>query len=129
MFSDAANRRYTFRTAAFMTAYAAVNSAAIGGAFDDLSGPGRWLFALAATAPIVGHVWATLALVREGDEFARQLTTKRFVFAWGLSLVVLCGWGFMESYAEAPHLPVWLAYPLFWLAFALVSPFVRTTQA
>lgn len=128
MFTDAANRRYTLRTAAFMTGYAAINGMAIAGAFDDLRGPGRWLLALAIAAPIAGQVWATVALVREGDEFARAVAAKRIILAWGVCMVLFSTWGLLESYANAPHAPGWLIYPLFWLSFGVISPFVRTSR-
>jgi len=128
MFTDAANRRYTIRTAAFMTGYMAINGLAIGGAFDDAKPPGSWALALVVVAPIAGHVWATLALIREGDEFARAVSAKRLILAWGICMVLACAWGFMESYAHAPHVPGWLIYPLFWAAFGVVSPFVRTSR-
>lgn len=128
MFTDAANRRYTLRTAAFMTGYAAVNGMAITGAFDDLQGPGRWALALAVAAPIAGQVWATWALVREGDEFARAIAAKRIILAWGACMILFSTWGLLESYAGAAHAPGWLIYPLFWLSFGVISPFVRTSR-
>lgn len=128
MFPDAANRRYTLRTIAFFGGYSVVNIAAIFGAFDDAHGAGAVLLALAVTAPIIGHIWATLALIREGDEFVRALTAKRFILASGAAMAIASAWGFLESYAHATHLPAWLIYPLFWLCFAMISPFVRTTR-
>lgn len=128
MFTDTANRRYTIRTAAFMTGYVAINSAAIAGAFDDLDGLGKYALALAVAAPIAGHVWATLALIRDGDEFARAVSAKRFILAWGICMVLFSAWGFLESYAGVSHAPGWLIYPLFWAAFGLVSPFTRSSR-
>ena len=128
MFSDAANRRYTFRTVAFFSGYAAINAAAVSGAFDDARGAGAALLGLAVAAPVVGHIWATLSLIQEGDEFARALAAKRFSLAAGAAMAIASGWGFLESYADAPHIPGWMIYPLFWLCFAAVSPFIRTTR-
>lgn len=128
MFPDAANRRYTIRTVLFFTGYAAVNGAAMAGAFDDARGLGAAVLALAVAAPIVGHIWATLALIQQGDEFVRALAAKRFILASGAAMALASAWGFLESYAHAPHAPGWLVYPVFWLCFAAVSPFVRTTR-
>ena len=66
MAMDIAHRRYVTRTIAFMVPYVAINIAAIGGAFDDRSAPGSWLLGLAVAAPVVGQLWATLALMNEG---------------------------------------------------------------
>jgi hypothetical protein len=126
---DAAHRRYRFRTAAFMSGYVAVNVAAIAGAFDDRSAPGSYALALAVAAPIAGQIWATLALMRDTDEFVRALMAKRFIIASGAAMALFSAWGFLESYAFAPHIPGWMIYPLFWLAYGAVSPFVRTTRA
>ena len=128
MFTDAANRRYTIRTVAFFSGYAAINMAAMAGAFDDLAGPGKWALALAVTAPVAGHVWATLELIRHSDEFARAIAAKTLILAWGATMILASGWGFLESYAQAPHVPAWMVYPLFWAAFFVVSPFVRTSR-
>lgn len=128
MTMDAAHRRAVFRTLGFMSGYVGINVGAIFGAFDDLQPPGAWLFALAVAAPIAGQIWATLALMRESDEFVRMLLAKRFILASGLAMALFSAWGFMESYADAAHAPGWLIYPLFWALFGVVSPFVRTTR-
>jgi hypothetical protein len=126
--SDSAARRYTVRTWAFLGPYAALNVAAIFGAFDDLQRPGAWLFALAVAAPIAGQIWATLAYMAQADEFVRGLMGKRFILASGLAMALFSAWGFAESYADAPHAPGWLVYALFWACYGLVTPIVRTTR-
>ena len=125
---DPAQRRYMVRTWLFMGGYVAVNLAAIAGAFDDLEGAGAWMLALAVSAPVAGQIWATLALMAESDEFVRALTARRFIIASGVAMALFSAWGFAESYAEAPHAPGWFIFPLFWLAFGVVSPFVRSTR-
>jgi putative oxidoreductase len=124
-----AERRYVVRTLAFMGGYVVVNVAAILGAFDEIIGtPAGWLLGLAVAAPVAGQIWATLRLIVESDEFVRILTAKRFIVASGLAMAAFCGWGFVESYGGAPHVPGWMIYPLFWAFFGLVTPFIRTTQ-
>jgi hypothetical protein len=128
MFNDAAHRRYAFRTAGFVAGYVGINLAAIFGAFDDLQAPGTWAFAAAVAAPVAGQIWATLALMADSDEYVRALTAKRFILASGLAMALFSAWGFAESYADARHVPGWMIYPLFWAAYGVVSPFVRTTR-
>ena len=125
---DIAHRRYVTRTFAFMGAYAAVNIAAITGAFEGLSGPGRWALGAVVAAPVIGQIWATLSLMRESDEFVRAVTAKQFILAAGGAMAVAVFWGFGESFAGAPHLPAWLIYPLFWAAYGVVSPFIRASN-
>lgn len=106
----------------------AVNVAAITGAFDGLKPPGTWGLALVVTAPIIGHIWATLAWMRDSDEFVRALAAKRFVVATGATLAIVSIWGFMELYAKAPHVSAAMVYPLLWASFGLSSSFIRTSH-
>ena len=126
--SDPAQRRYVIRTWAFMIPYVAINMAAIRGAFDDRSAPGSYLLGLAVAAPIAGQLWATLALMRDSDEFVRALTAKRFIIGSGVAMALFSAWGMVESYGGAPHVPGWAIYPLFWSCFAAAAIFVRTTR-
>lgn len=53
---------------------------------------------------------------------------KSLLLAWGVCITFFSTWGVLESYADAPHAPGWLIYPLFWAVFFALSPFVRTTR-
>lgn len=128
MAMDIAHRRYVTRTIAFMVPYVAINMAAIRGAFDDRTAPGSYLLGLAVAAPVIGQLWATLALMRDADEFVRALTAKRFILASGGAMAIFTAWGFVEEYARAPHVGGYMVYPLFWACYGLVTPFVRTTR-
>ena len=124
-----AHRTYVVRTMSFMGVYVALNVAAIFGLFDTIRGtPAAWVFAAAVSAPILGQIWATLSLMRDSDEFMRALTAKQFIIAAGVAMGAFSAWGFAESYADAPHAPGWIVYVLFWAAFGLISPFIRTTR-
>ena len=127
--TSSAHRRYVVRTMGFMSGYVAINVAAIFGAFDDIGSPvAAWLLALSVSAPVVGQIWATLALMHESDEFVRAVTAKQFILAAGLAMAIASVWGFGESYADAPHIPAWIIYPLFWACFGLIAPFVRSSR-
>ncbi len=127
--TSSAHKRYVLRTMAFMSGYVAVNVAAIFGAFDDIASPAAaWALALTVSAPVVGQIWATLALMRESDEFVRAVVAKQFILASGLAMAVASVWGFGESYADAPHIPAWIIYPLFWACFGLIAPFVKSSN-
>lgn len=127
--TSSAHKRYAIRTIAFMSGYVAVNVAAIFGAFDDITSPvAAWGLALTVSAPVIGQIWATLALMRESDEFVRAVVAKQFILASGLAMAVASVWGFGESYAAAPHIPAWIIYPLFWACFGLIAPFVKSSN-
>ena len=125
-----AHKRYIVRTMAFMVPYMAVCIAMMTtDAFDDvIGGPAGWLLAAAVSAPVIGQIWATLALMRESDEFVRAMTAKQFIVATGVAMAIAVFWGFCETFANAPHLPAWLIYPLFWAAQGVVSPFIRSSR-
>lgn len=122
------NRKYLIRASLFMGAYVAVNLAAITGAFDGMKPPGTWVFALIVAAPVVGHIWAFLAWMRDSDEFVRVLAAKRFIIAAGVTLAITSVWGLLELYAKTTHVSAAMVYPLFWAAFGTISPFVRTSH-
>jgi len=128
MFSDSANRRYTIWTASCWTGYMLVTSAVTAISPERLSAPWTLAVGVAVAAPVALHVWATLDLIRTADEFARALTAKRFILAWGFCLVVFSAWGLMEGLAGVGHAPGWVLYPLFWLAFGVVSLAVRSSR-
>ena len=126
--SSETNRKYLIRAGLFMGAYIAVNAAAMTGAFDGMKPPGTWAFSLVVAAPVIGHIWAFLAWMRDSDEFVRTLAAKRFIVAAGVALAISSLWGFMELYAKATHISAALVYPLLWAAFGIVTPFIRTTR-
>jgi len=124
-----AQRKYIIRTLAFMGGYIAIMVAVIFGAFDDIQGtPAAWALALTVTAPIVGQIWTTLAAMRDSDEFVRAVMAKQFILASGISMALFTAWGFAESFADAPHAEGWLIYPLFWGAFGLTAPFIKSSN-
>jgi hypothetical protein len=127
--SSPAHRRYVVRTVGFMSGYVVINVAAILGAFDDIASPvAAWALALAVSAPVIGQIWATLALMRESDEFVRAVVAKQFILAAGAAMALASVWGFGESYAAAPHIPAWMIYPLFWGCFGVIAPFVKSSN-
>ncbi|HEY1050149.1 MAG TPA: hypothetical protein VGE39_10355 [Prosthecobacter sp.] len=125
---DHVRKQYLVRSSLFMGAYVAVNVAAIFGAFDDATPRGALALALVVSAPLTGHIWAVLAYMKDADEFIRGLMARRFIAASGIAMALACAWGFMESYAKVWHAPGWFVYPLFWLAYGMVSPFIRTSN-
>ncbi len=127
--TTSAQRKYVIRTVAFMGGYAAMMMGVIFGAFDDIQGkPAAWLLAAAVTAPVAGQIWTTLAVMRDSDEFVRAVMAKQFILAAGVAMALFTGWGFAESFADAPHAEGWLIYPLFWGALGLIAPFVKSSN-
>ena len=121
-------RKFRIRTTLFMTAYVAVNVAAITGAFDGAKPPGTWGLAMAVTAPIIGQIWSMLAWMRDSDEFIRAIAAKRFIVATGVAVGISSMWGFMELFAGTRHISAAMFYPLLMVSFALVTPFIKTSH-
>jgi hypothetical protein len=128
MFTQIANRRFTLWTAGCWTLFVALVALASATGPNSVGSGGSIVLSLAIAVPIGLHVAATLALIESADEFARMITLRRFVVAWGVSAALFCAWGFMEQYAGATHAPPWAIYPLFWGMFALVSLVVRSSR-
>ena len=125
--SDSAGK-YARRSILFLGAYVALNLAAMSGAFDDLEAPGAWLFAAAAAAPVLGHLWSLFSYIRSADEFVRGLMAKRLIVAMGICTAVVSAWGQAEAYAGAVHFPLVLFYPMLWAAYGLTATFIRSTR-
>ncbi|MDB5420178.1 MAG: hypothetical protein JWR59_125 [Brevundimonas sp.] len=122
-------KRYVVRTLAFMGGYSLIMVAVIFGAFDQIQHkPAAWLLALTVTAPICGQIWTTLAYMRESDEFMRAVMAKQFILSAGIAMALFTGWGFAESFANAPHAEGWLIYPLFWAVQGVTAPFLKSSH-
>lgn len=118
-------KTYIIRTMLFMGLYVLINAGAIAGLMDGLPTPARWVLTVLVSLPVAGQIWATLVMIRDSDEFIGAFLARQFILASGVAMALFSAWGFAESYAGAAHAPGWMIYPLFWVCFALVSPFAR----
>lgn len=122
-------RTYVISVTAWMSLYAVlVFAVPMAREAGLLPGPTIYAAALLPSIPVAGVMWAALRLMARSDEFVRALLAKRFVIASGIAYVLCAAWGFLETYANAPHVPSWMVFPVFWGAFGIISPFVRTTE-
>jgi hypothetical protein len=89
-------------------------------------GPIVYILALLPPLGVGGCIWAVGAYIEEEpDEFERMLMARIVIGAVGVTLFVCTAWGFLGWYAHVWTLPLYLVFPLFWAAYALVQPFVR----
>lgn len=122
-------REYVFGTWGFMGLYALAILGTSGEVVRGLEGtPLLYLLALLPSLAIAGQLWVTLRLMTRVDEFLRAVMSRRFIAAAAMAFMLATTWGFLETIADAPHLPGWLVYPAFWGAFGLVSPFIRSSR-
>lgn len=123
-----AAKAYAFRTVLFMLGYVAALVLAVGGALDAIGGVSGWVLAAAVAAPVAGQIWATLAFIRDSDEFVAGVTAKRFILAAGLTFALSVFWGFAEKFAGAPHVEGWWVYVVFWGLMGFMPLFIRSSR-
>ena len=90
--------------------------------------PWNWVAAWTPSIPIAGIMWAVLAYMRDSDEFVRALTARRLTLALLVTQVLCSAWGFLEVYAGAQHLELYVVVPIFWIAYGIACPLVRSSS-
>jgi hypothetical protein len=88
-----------------------------------------WVVAVVAAASVLGQFAAAYRLVTAQDEFVRGITAKCVIAAAGVTIAAAVLWGLVQQFLAVPTVPLWVVYPLFWGAFGMVSPFIRSSQA
>lgn len=83
--------------------------------------PIKYALAFAPALPIGGSILAILRLMRDSDEYIRAIYADRFILTTGVLLFICTVWGFMQNFADAPKIELWLVYPIFWATFGFVS--------
>jgi hypothetical protein len=124
--SNPAQSRYVARmfvAALFCVAFSMV--AAAGVRHLHVGGAGAWALALLPGLPIVGSLVATGAyLNEEKDEFQRNLYLQAILGGIAATLALTTVWGYLEDFAQAPHLRLAWVYPLFWIFVLAAFPVV-----
>ena len=88
------------------------------------SGPALWLMALLPAVPLSMVFWFYGRCFAElRDEYVRMLEIRKVLIATGLALTFATAWGFLESYANAPHVPMW-AVAVAWFPCHGIGSFV-----
>lgn len=115
----------TFMWAIFLFA---IYIMAWGSEHDRLPPAVLWAIAFLLALSVAGQFVAAYRLIARQDEYIRGITTKRMIAAIGLTITVAVLSGVIEQFLGAPALPMWLVYPLFWGAFGVVTPFIRSSR-
>jgi hypothetical protein len=63
-------------------------------------------------------------LIELRDEYLRMLEIRKALIATGVTMSIAAGWGFLEIYADAPHLPLFFV-PVIWFAGLAVGAVVN----
>ncbi|HEV2533392.1 hypothetical protein [Phenylobacterium sp.] len=92
----------------------------------SLPAPLKYLAAIVPAAPMVGVIAALgLYLAEEADEFRRVQLVQAMLWGIGLTLAVTTVWGFLESFAGAPRLPLSWVFPIFCLGMGAAHLLIR----
>jgi hypothetical protein len=88
--------------------------------------PVRYVMALVSAAPAVGTIIALgLYLAEEPDEFRRKLLAEAMLWGVGAIMVLTTVWGFVEMFADGPHLLLALIFPIFMVAQAIAYAWLQ----
>ncbi len=83
-------------------------------------GPLRYVLAVLPALPILGVIHAMgRYLVEEPDEFVRAQAVRAVVRSVGLTLALATAWGFIETFAGGPNIPMYYVFIVFCGALGL----------
>jgi hypothetical protein len=116
-----AHRAYTIRLSVSMTIYVVVLFAVVRiFVAHPPQGPLRYGLAVLPALPIIGAIWAMgRYLVEEQDEYQRARIIRAMLIGLGVTLVLATAWGFVESFAGGPQIPMYYVFIVFCAAMGL----------
>ncbi len=89
------------------------------------TGPVVFALALLPMLGVGGMIWSMgQCILGQDDEFLRLMHMRTALGAIGLTLFVTTAWGFVGWYAHVWTLPLYLVFPLYCMAQAIVQPIV-----
>lgn len=91
----------------------------------DLPQPVIVALALLPLAPALLMLRAYLTFVRSMDEFQRRMQTEALIIAAAVTVFGSFAYGFLEEWADFPHVPLIWVFPVFALVFGLAHVFIR----
>jgi hypothetical protein len=122
-----AGRRYVYRLAPTMALYIAFLFIAKW-SFHHLHPTGLvvYLLAVLPALPLIGSLAIVgLYIAEEHDEFVRSILVQSMLWGLGGALSASTIWGFLEDFANAPHISTVYVYVFFWIFMGLSQPFIR----
>jgi hypothetical protein len=121
-----ARRRYVRDMALAMGLYIAlVFAAALIIRYADAPQWARIVLALLPTAPALMMLRAYLAHLNALDEFQRRLQTDALLIAAGVTVFGTFAYGFLEEWADLPHVSLLWVFPIFSVVFGAAHAVIR----
>ena len=85
-----------------------------------------YLVAILPALPLVGSLAVVgLYVAEESDEFERSIIVQSMLWGLGGALSVSTIWGFLEDFANAPHISTFYVYIFFWIFMGISQPLIR----
>lgn len=84
-----------------------------------------WTLAIIPALTVIIQTITAYKLISKQDEFIRALTAKRMLAAIGATLTAAVAYAPFQQFLNAPEIPVWFVYPLFWGLFGVMSGVLR----
>lgn len=91
-------------------------------------GPLLWALAVTPALPLLRVIQVVARHVLDLDEYQRALQMRRMLAALAVTMGVCTVWGFVEAFADAPHIDLYLVFPLFSGLWGLSCLFIRRAQ-
>ncbi len=115
-----AKRRYNRRVIVLSVLYAALLIGAELAIKHAVAPPLTYAVAVLPALPLIGIIAAMgRYLAEESDEYQRSLIIDAVLWATGAVLALSTVWGFLETLAGAPHVPVYFAFVVWFGALGL----------
>lgn len=91
-------------------------------------GPVLYVIAASPSVPLIYSIFVVARYISEIDEYQRAMQVRRMLAGLGATLAVCSFWGFLEVFANAPRLDLYLVYPMFCAFWGLSCIFIRTAK-
>jgi hypothetical protein len=90
------------------------------------SGVVAYLLAILPALPLIaGLVVVGEYLAEEKDEFQRTVYVQAMLWSIGATLSFTSVWGFLENFNRAPHMDLYMVYPLVWAFVGVTVPLLK----
>ena len=94
----------------------------------NITGPLLWTLAVLPALPLLRMIYVMGRYLLETDEYQRAMQTRRMLGALGAMLGVCTVYGFVETFAGAPHLELYLVFPMFCGLYGASCLFIRSAK-
>ncbi|MEK6542257.1 MAG: hypothetical protein AABZ45_09085 [Pseudomonadota bacterium] len=96
---------------------------------NAVTGPLAYILAFGPAVPVIGIFWAVARLIIEmKDEYQRLLLVRQTLVATGFALSLATGWGFLEQFSLAPHIPAYYWAVVWFAGLGVGAAFNRFTM-